>query len=206
MRLRRAGARREGEGKETTFAAESHTSSHVKVGPRAPDIPPDAGAARGVAPRVALARVSHPEARAPKSGHQFALKKYHLPLDDDDLDMWERFDAWRAPLEEDDADCRAKHRTDTDRIEDVYSMFDQVVNDLRSPPSSQQQHQLTNNQTVLRDATARAQKLLGIEFVLKGMSNDLEQCLDDDVTLRSAKNHLAKISEIVSRKMNQQLG
>ena len=129
-----------------------------------------------------------------------------LPLDDEDLDTWERFDAWRAPLEEDEADCRAKHRTNTDRIEDVYSMFDQVMNDVRSPPSSQQHHQLTNNQTVLRDATARAQKLLGIEYVLKGMSNDLEQCLDDDVTLRSAKNHLAKISEIVSRKMNQQLG
>lgn len=129
-----------------------------------------------------------------------------LPLDDDDLDTWERFDAWRAPLEEDDADCRAKHRTDTDRIEDVYSMFDQVVNDLRSPPSSQQQHQLTNNQTVLRDATSRAQKLLGIEYVLKGMSGDLEQCLDDDETLHMAKHHLAKISEIISRKMNQQLG
>ena len=129
-----------------------------------------------------------------------------LPLDDEDLDTWERFDAWRAPLEEDEADCSAKHRTNTDRIEDVYSMFDQVMNDVRSPPSSQQHHQLTNNQTVLRDATARAQKLLGIEYVLKGMSNDLEQCLDDDVTLRSAKNHLAKISEIVSRKMNQQLG
>ena len=129
-----------------------------------------------------------------------------LPLDDEDLDTWERFDAWRAPLEEDEADCRAKHRTNTDRIEDVYSMFDQVMNDVRSPPSSQQHHQLTNNQTVLRDATARAQKLLGIEYVLKGMNNDLEQCLDDDVTLRSAKNHLAKISEIVSRKMNQQLG
>ena len=129
-----------------------------------------------------------------------------LPLDDDDLDTWERFDAWRAPLEEDDADCRAKHRTDTDRIEDVYSMFDQVVNDVRSPPSSQPHHQLTNNQTVLRDATARAQKLLGIEYVLKGMSGDLEQCLDDDETLRSAKHHLSKISEIISRKMNQQLG
>ena len=83
MRLRRAGARREGEGKETTFAAESHTSSHVKVGPRAPDIPPDAGAARGVAPRVALARVSHPEARAPKSGRP-VRKKYHRPPRRDD--------------------------------------------------------------------------------------------------------------------------
>ena len=73
-----------------------------------------------------------------------------LPLDDEDLDTWERFDAWRAPLEEDEADCSAKHRTNTDRIEDVYSMFDQVMNDVRSPPSSQQHHQLTNNQAVLR--------------------------------------------------------
>jgi hypothetical protein len=48
--------------------------------------------------------------------------------------------------------------------------------------------------------------LLGIEYVLKGMSGDLEQCLDDDETLHMAKHHLAKISEIISRKMNQQLG
>ena len=78
MRLRRAGARREGEGKETTFAAESRTLSHVKVGPSARDVSPDTGALRGVAPRVALARVAHPEARAPESAHQFAPKKYHL--------------------------------------------------------------------------------------------------------------------------------
>ena len=54
------------------------------------------------------------------------------------------------------------------------------------------------SKALLRDETARAQKLLGIEHVLKGMSNDLEQCLDDDdVMLRSVKDHLAKLSEIV---------
>jgi hypothetical protein len=140
-----------------------------------------------------------------------------LPLDDDDLDQWEKFDAWRAPLEEDDADCRAKNRTEIDRTVDVYSMFEQM-NDLRSPISSQQHHGHHNHtqnaggsgsmaaNPILRDATARAQKLLGIEYVLKGMRGDLEQCLDDEQSLASAKFHLDKIGEIIGRKMNQALG
>ena len=79
MRLRGAVRAAEGEGKETTFAAKLRTLSHVKVGPRARDVSPDTGALRGVAPRVALARVAHPEARAPKSAHQFAPKNIISP-------------------------------------------------------------------------------------------------------------------------------